>query len=122
MTVVLLSLAGALGAVARVVADGVVRARYGRRFPVGTVAINVTGSLVLGVLTGLVLAHDAPDGVRTIAGAGFCGGYTTFSTASFETARLVHDGRPIAAVVNAAGTLLLSLLAAGVGLALTGVV
>lgn len=120
MIVLALSLAGGLGAAARLVVDGLVRSRTGRRFPFGTVLINVTGSLLLGVLTGLVAFHGAPGAVRTVAGTGFCGGYTTFSTASFETARLLQEQRRLPALLNAAGTLALTLLAGGAGLWLAG--
>ncbi len=120
MIVLAMSLAGGLGAAARLVLDGLVRSRAGRRFPLGTVLINVTGSLLLGVLTGLVAFHGAPGVVRTIAGTGFCGGYTTFSTASFETVRLLQDDRQLAALLNATGTLALTLLAGGLGLWLAG--
>ena len=120
MIVLALSLAGGLGAAARLLVDGLVRSRAGSRFPFGTVLINVTGSLLLGVLTGLVAFHGAPGVVRTVAGTGFCGGYTTFSTASFETARLLQEHRRLAALLNAAGTLTLTLLAGGLGLWLVG--
>ncbi len=100
MTAVLLSLAGALGAVCRLAVDGLVRARFGGRFPLGTMSINVGGSLLLGVLTGLVLFHGAPGAVQTVLGTGFCGGYTTFSTASFETVRLAEQRRPVAALLT----------------------
>lgn len=121
MIVLLLSLAGAVGALCRLVVDGAVRGRYGRRFPYGTLVINVSGSVLLGVLTGLVLFHGAPGPVRTVLGTGFCGGYTTFSTASFETVRLVQDRRPVAALLNGTGTLLLTLLGAAAGLALASI-
>jgi CrcB protein len=117
------ALAGAVGAGTRFVLDGVVRAR--RRsdsrwsdLPFGTPLINVTGSLVLGLLAGLVLFHGIPSAWQVIAGTGFCGGYTTFSTASFETIRLIQDRRTTFAAINAVGTLALSLVAAGAGLAL----
>jgi CrcB protein len=120
MIVLAMSLAGGLGAVARFALDGLVVARAGRRFPYGTLLINISGSLLLGVLTGLTLAHGAPTALRTVAGAGFCGGYTTFSTASFETVRLLQERRWAAALANAAGTLVLTLLAAALGLWVTG--
>jgi CrcB protein len=120
MIVLAMSLAGGLGAVARFALDGLVVARAGRRFPYGTVLINISGSLLLGVLTGLTLAHGAPTALRTVAGTGFCGGYTTFSTASFETVRLLQERRWAAALANAAGTLVLTLLTAALGLWVTG--
>ena len=120
MIVLVMSLAGGLGAVARFALDGLVVARAGRRFPYGTLLINISGSLLLGVLTGLTLAHGAPTVLRTVAGTGFCGGYTTFSTASFETVRLLQERRWAAALANGAGTLVLTLLAAALGLWVTG--
>lgn len=121
MTALWLSLAGGLGAIARYVIDSRIRARTSIDFPIGTLLINVSGSLLLGVLTGLVIAHGASTDLRSIAGTGFCGGYTTFSAASLETVRLAEQRRWVACLSYAAGSLLLSLLAAGAGLALTGV-
>lgn len=108
---------GALGAVARFVVDAVVRLNFRSQIPIGTVVINVSGSLLLGLLTGLVMYHGAPSMLTTVAGTGFCGGYTTFSTASFETIRLVQQGFPRAALTNSAITLVGALGAGGLGLA-----
>lgn len=116
MTVVLLTLAGGLGAACRLLLDGALRTRS-RRWPYGTLAVNVSGSLLLGLLTGLVLDRGAPEALRTVLGTGFCGGYTTFSTASLETVRLLGERRT-AALAYAAGTLVLTLLAAAAGLLL----
>lgn len=117
---------GAVGSGTRFVVDGVVRARRatGGRWaalPFGTPLVNITGSLLLGVLTGLVIFHGAPDGWRVVAGTGFCGGYTTFSTAAFETVRLAQQRQSGLAALNAFGTLAASLLAAALGLALAAV-
>lgn len=115
--------AGSVGAGARFVVDGVLQARRstGGRWaalPLGTPLINVTGSLLLGALTGLVIFHGAPDAWRVVAGTGFCGGYTTFGTASVETVRLAQERRSGLAALTAFGTLAATLLAAAVGLAL----
>jgi fluoride exporter len=120
MTVVWVTLAGGAGAIARYVLDSAVRARWAVDYPVGTMVINVTGSFILGVLTGLVIAHGASTDLRTIVGVGFCGGYTTFSAASLETVRLAEQRRWPACLSYAGGSLVLALLAAGAGLALTG--
>jgi CrcB protein len=110
------SLAGAVGAVARFVVDGAVRHRWAPTFPWATLAINVSGSLLLGVVTGAVVFAGAPDLLRAVVGVGLCGGYTTFSTASFETVRLAQQGRAVAASINAVGSLLLTTASAGMGL------
>ncbi|HVD24116.1 MAG TPA: fluoride efflux transporter CrcB [Lapillicoccus sp.] len=116
MIAIWVALAGGLGAVARFVVDGLVRTRASAAFPVGTVIVNVSGSFTLGLVSGLVLAHAAPDGLRLVVGTGFLGGYTTFSTASFETVRLVEQRRVDLALLNAAGTLLGTVCVAAAGL------
>ena len=118
MTVLWVALAGSAGALARFGLDGGIRRRWSTTFPWATLVVNVTGSLVLGVVSGLVLFRGGPDAVRIIVGTGFCGGYTTFSTASFETVRLLRTGRRLQAAANAVGGLLLTVLAGGAGLAL----
>lgn len=107
---------GGLGATTRLVVDGAVRSRWRTTLPWATVLINVTGSLLLGVLTGLVLYRGVTADIRLVLGTGFCGGYTTFSTASVETVRLAQQRRFAAAVLNALGTAGLSVAAAAVGL------
>lgn len=110
--------AGGLGAAARFVLDGVVRSRLGGRYPWGTTIINVSGSLLLGFVTAIALGGIVDDSWRLMLGSGFLGGYTTFSTASLETVRLLHDGRSRAGVANAFGMLIASVLAAILGYAL----
>ena len=112
----LVAVAGAAGALARFLVDGAVKVRWATTFPTATLLINVTGSLLLGVLTGLALFHGEPSAVKIIAGTGFCGGYTTFSAASFETVRLAQQGRGRLAALHAVGTLGLTVLAGAAGL------
>ncbi len=118
--VVALSVAGGVGAGCRLVLDGLIKARAKIAYPLGTTVINVTGSFLLGLVTGLALGHGLPQEWRLILGTGFLGGYTTFSTASFETVRLAQEGRWRAATVNAFGMLIGSMLAAALGLWLGG--
>ncbi len=115
--IIWVGLAGSLGAGARFVIDGAVKARVRTRVPAGTVLVNLSGSLVLGVLTGLVVFHHAPTAVTLVGGAGVCGGLTTFSTASFETVRLVQRGDFAAATINTGVTVAGALAAAAVGMA-----
>ena len=110
-------LAGASGALARFLIDALIKQRWKSPFPLATVLINVTGSLLLGVLAGLVLFHGQSSMWQTVVGTGFCGGYTTFSTASFETVRLVQQDRRALALLNAIGSLATSVGACAVGLA-----
>ncbi|WP_413767644.1 fluoride efflux transporter FluC [Rhodococcus pyridinivorans] len=119
MIVVGVALAGSVGAVVRFVIDSALRARSGSSLPWPTVLINVTGSLLLGLLTGAVLFHDAPAEMLTIVGVGFCGGFTTFSTTSVDSVRLIVARRYASAAAIAFGTLATTLVAAAAGLALT---
>ncbi len=121
MIPVLTLLAGATGAVARFMVDALIKQRWRSPFPLGTLVINVTGSLLLGVLAGLVLFHGQPSACQTVIGTGFCGGYTTFSTASFETVRLVQQRRRMYALANAVGSLVVSVAACAAGFALAWV-
>lgn len=108
--------AGGVGAALRFVVDGLVRARFRTVFPFGTAFINVTGSLILGVLVGLTLSAILPLEWELILGTGIMGGYTTFSTASVETMRLVQDREYRVALVNGLGVLMLTVLLGLLGL------
>lgn len=112
------ALAGSAGAVARFVLDGAIRARRAGEFPWGTVLVNISGSLLLGFVVGLVLFQGAPSQLQIVLGVGFCGGYTTFSTASVETVRLLQRRRYLAGLGNALGTQILTVAAGALGLAL----
>lgn len=115
----LVCLAGALGAMARFVLDGAIRARFTTTFPWATMIINVTGSLLLGVLAGLVVFHHHGGDAKLIVGAGFCGGYTTFSTSMFESVRLLQRGMWARMLGNWLGTAVLTVGAGALGLAVT---
>jgi fluoride exporter len=119
MLIAALVIAGAIGAVSRYVVDDVVKSRFPGSFPWGTFVINATGSFLLGVVTGLALSHGLGPIPKTAIGVGFCGAFTTFSTFSFETVRLVETGELGAAVGNVVGSVAAGLAAAAIGLALT---
>ena len=116
--ILLVGVAGGLGSATRFVVDGLVRSKARTALPVGTIIINVTGSFLLGLLAGAVIVHAAPVELQAIAGTGFLGGYTTFSTASFETVRLIQSRRTGLALLNGIGTAVGAVAAAAVGLAL----
>lgn len=119
MTALWVALAGSAGAVARFILDGAVRSRWPHPWPWATFWINVTGSLALGLITGAVVFGGAPDLTRTVLGVGFCGGYTTFGTASFETVRLLQQDHRWSALGYSAGSLVAATAAAGLGLLVT---
>lgn len=111
----LVALLGGVGAATRFVVDGAIRTRWSAAFPVATLAINVTGSALIGGLTGAHLFHGLADGAFTVAAVGFCGGYTTFSTAMVEAVRLVQGEEYRQAALYVLGSLALSLAAAALG-------
>ena len=111
-------IAAAVGAPLRYLVDGAIAERAEGVFPWGTFVINASGSLVLGVLTGLGLYHAFPRVPKVILGTGFCGAYTTFSTFTYETVELLEEGALNEAARNAFGTLIVGAGAAALGLAL----
>ena len=117
MIAVLVAVLGGLGAATRFVVDGAVRSRWPRTFPVATLVVNVSGSLLIGLLVGAQLHHGFEPWWFVAATVGFCGGYTTFSTAMAETVRLMQDGELWRATLNAVGSLLLCLAAVALGIA-----
>ena len=106
-----LGLLGGLGAIARFVLDVAVTARAGRRFPCGTLAVNLTGAFALGVLVGAAVDDDP----YRLAATGFVGSFTTFSTWALESHRLGEEDTPRLAAANLLGSLALGLLAAWLG-------
>jgi CrcB protein len=109
---------GFVGAPSRYLLDRYIsgRARSGR--PWGTLVINVTGSLLLGFLTGLTMTGHLSEIGKALLGTGFCGAYTTFSTFAFESVRLLEDGRIVDAVGNVVISAAVGLAAAAAGLAI----
>jgi fluoride exporter len=108
---VLVALGGGLGAAARYLSDTAVSQRNGTRvFPFGTLLVNVSGAALLGALTATVNKHGL---ISAGIGVGFCGGFTTFSTFTWETLALAEDGMPRLAVGYVAASLVLGLTAAG---------
>lgn len=115
MTWFVLVLGGVLGAPARYVVDRAVSRRTTSPFPWGTLAINVVGSVALGVLASLAVRGHASGAAFAGLGTGFCGAFTTFSTFTWETVALAEDGY----VARAAGNVVIS-LALGFGAAALG--
>jgi len=116
MLALAVGLAGAGGAAARYLTDGAVQDRTSGLFPFGTLTVNIAGSLILGFLAGYTLSHTGGGTAKTVVGTGFCGGLTTWSTASWETVRLAEEGAPRAAITFALTNLCASLAAGAVGI------
>jgi fluoride exporter len=111
VTVLLVIVGAAVGAPVRYLVDRAVQARLDSVFPWGTFAVNVAGSLILGVLVGGAL----PAGVHALIGPGFCGALTTYSTFGYETIRLVEGNARRYAVLTAVVS-----VGAGLGAAFSG--
>ncbi|HSY00375.1 MAG TPA: fluoride efflux transporter CrcB [Streptomyces sp.] len=108
---------GMIGAPLRYLTDRAVRSWHGTAFPWGTFAVNVTGSFVLGTLTGAVAAGAADSHLQLLLGTGLCGALTTYSTFSYETLRLAQDDARLHAVANVVASVTAGLGAVVVGLA-----
>jgi CrcB protein len=109
-------LAGGLGALARWALGAAISSRTRSDFPWGTLTVNLSGALVLGLVVGLALRGDA----LLLAGTGALGSYTTYSTWLFETHRLAVRGERAAATVNVVASLLAGLAAVALGRLLAG--
>jgi CrcB protein len=119
MQVLLVGLGGFAGAIARYAIDGWIARWTGAAFPWGTLAINVSGSLLIGVLfAASVERATLPAEIRAPVMIGFIGAYTTFSTFMLESWRLVEDGSLGLAALNLGGSVFLGLAAVGLGLAI----
>ena len=102
---------GGFGAVSRFMVDRAVSRRTKGTFPFGTLVVNISGAMLLGFLTGLVIRHE----VAMLAGTAFLGAYTTFSTWMLETQRLTEERQIWPAAANVIVSIILGLAAAAVG-------
>ncbi|GGZ02522.1 putative fluoride ion transporter CrcB 2 [Streptomyces olivaceoviridis] len=114
----LLVIAGAVvGAPLRYLTDRTVQARHDTVLPWGTFVVNVTGCLVLGLLSGAVTYGAASHSVQLLVGTGFCGALSTYSTFSYETLRLAEAGARFFAAANVVASVVTGLGAAFIGTA-----
>ncbi|MFI6722846.1 fluoride efflux transporter CrcB [Streptomyces sp. R-74717] len=116
MNWLLVIVGAAVGAPLRYLTDRAVQSRHDTVFPWGTFAVNVTGSLILGLLTGAVAAGAASSHLQLLLGTGLCGALTTYSTFSYETLRLAEGGAKFFAAANVVASVV-----AGLGAAFAGV-
>lgn len=109
----------AVGAPARYLLDQLISRRVAAVFPYGTLAVNVLGSFLVGLLAGLLLRGGSPGPAAALAwaglGTGFCGAFTTFSTFGFESVRLAEDGSYAEAGLNVLVSAAAGLLAVAAG-------
>lgn len=113
----LVAIGGGVGSVLRYVVTNLMpRATTMPGWPLGTLAVNVSGSLLIGFIAGLVFTRQVPgEGLRLLLVTGVLGGYTTFSALSLENLVLIRDGEVMVALANALLQVQLGLAAAALG-------
>ncbi len=118
MRLLWVALGGAIGSAGRYVLDGAVYRILPGTFPFGTWVVNISGCLIFGLLIGMAEAHFTVGSfARTFVLIGILGGFTTFSSLTFESFQLLRDGEMLAALTNAVGQLLVGLVALWLGVA-----
>jgi len=115
VTVLLVALGAALGAVLRYLAAHVLHSREGAAFPYGTLLVNVAGSLLLALVASMLAAGDVGAETMALVGTGFCGALTTYSTFAYETVGLAERGARRLALVNIVVSVMVGLGAAALG-------
>ncbi len=122
MTTVILLAGGALGAILRYLIDRRIQRWHDSPFPWGTLTVNITGSLILAVLTGAALFGHPATLLHAGLGTGLCGALTTYSTLSYETIRLATGGSRAYALANIATNILAGLGTTTLGLLLAAAI
>ncbi|HLZ61018.1 MAG TPA: fluoride efflux transporter CrcB [Ktedonosporobacter sp.] len=116
----MVGMAGALGALSRYLLGRFIAERAASRIPQGTLIINITGAFVIGLLFALADHKLIASTLQIILATGFLGGYTTFSTMSWETSQLARGGATRLSILYLGGSMLLGLAAASLGLLMGG--
>ena len=120
MRYLLVMLGGALGSLVRYLLGGAIMGRFGGRFPLGTMLINITGSFFIGFLMTLLTERQANPQWRLLLVVGMLGGYTTFSSFEWETYSAVRDGGFWIGVLNVVGSVGFGYAAVWLGAVLVG--
>ncbi|KQV78124.1 fluoride efflux transporter CrcB [Rhizobium sp. Root1220] len=117
MTYLLVFLGAGIGGVLRQAVNVLAEARLGAGFPAGTLTVNVTGSIIMGVIAGIfALRTDLPQDLKLFLTTGILGGFTTFSTFSLDSINLWDRGQEGLALVYVIASLLLSLSGLALGM------
>ncbi|WHX98192.1 fluoride efflux transporter CrcB [Neobacillus sp. DY30] len=111
----LIGIGGSIGAACRYLLGDFIKKKKPGHFPLGTWVINITGSLLLGILYKLHITNEISDWVWLFGGIGFCGAYTTFSTFGYETITLMQSNKKILAGLYVLTSLIVSIITAAIG-------
>ena len=114
----MIALGGAMGSIARYQLGTFIQARVPVGFPWGTFVVNISGCLVMGVVTTLLTDRLVDPNWRFLIPIGFIGAYTTFSTFEYDTHRLLHEGESLKGILYLLGSVVLGLLAVRLGILL----
>jgi CrcB protein len=117
-----IGLAGSMGAIVRYMLGRFVAERISSSFPLGTMLINISGAFLIGLIFVTASRHLISSSVQAVLATGFLGGYTTFSTMSWEGVQLIRGGSQWTSVLYLGGTVALGLLAVVLGFGLGRVV
>ena len=108
--IILLLTGGAIGTLARYGLSGLTHKYFEGTFPLGTLMVNLAGSLIIGLIWGLWESNNIPTGMRTFIFIGILGGFTTFSSYALETITMFRDGEMKMAIINILASNILGLL------------
>jgi CrcB protein len=114
--ILLVGAGGFAGSIARYLLSRYMELRILTSFPFGTLTVNIVGCFIIGVIYGLTVRNLASPEIRFLLATGFCGGFTTFSTFSYESLALLRDGQLWFAFLYMAGSMLAGLAAVWIGL------
>lgn len=122
MILFLIALGGAVGSLLRYLVGGVIQRSSASGFPVGTMFVNVAGCFLIGIFVRFLLNMQTSAELRALLVVGFCGGFTTFSTFSFETVGLIEGGEYVRAATYMLGSVALCVVATFAGMAAVGAI
>ncbi|MEK6476836.1 fluoride efflux transporter CrcB [Catalinimonas sp. 4WD22] len=114
----LVGIGGFLGSALRFLISVMINRQVSTHFPFGTFTVNIVGSLLIGVLYGLWAREFVDDSTSRIWISGFCGGFTTFSTFSYDSLTLINHGQYLTFIIYAAASVILGLAAVFAGMSL----
>jgi fluoride exporter len=120
MILLLIALGGGVGSLLRYLIGGAIQRSSASGFPIGTTFVNVVGCFLVGVFVRFLLNMQTSVELRALLIVGFCGGFTTFSTFSYETVGLLEGGEYVRAVTYVLGSLLLCVTATFAGMIAVG--